>query len=296
MVKNHQADIEDDRVSAPTAQTFPRIDGSTSTEPLNAMVACKVLDVTCHWLDGLFGERRVYPELTGYEGSGLRLAHSGTHGSYVNLIKGEADLILVARTPASGEAQAARAAGVELEIAPIAHDAFVFIVNESNVVRDLTGDQLRSVFAGDITDWSELGGPVAEIHPYQRNEESGSQELMRRLVMRGRAMVDLPQLVVPTMAAPFYAVSSDTLGIGYSVYYYEANMAPRERVRLVAVNGVLPDTASIRSKRYPFVSDVYAVILGNQGADSNARWLWHWLLSLEGQAVVAASGYVPLNQ
>ena len=72
-------------------------------------------------------------------------------------------------------------------------------------------------------------------------------------------------------------------------------MAPREQVKLLAVDGVRPDQGSIRSRQYPFVTEVYAVVRGNQPKESQAYQLWQWLGSEEGQALVAESGYVPLK-
>lgn len=223
------------------------------------------------------------------------MGHHGTHSAYVNLIDHQADLILVARLPSKDELELAKAAQVTLHPQPIALDAFVFIVNESNPVVDLSLQELRGIYTGQLTNWQQVGGEVSEIHPYQRNENSGSQELMRSLVMADLQMVDAPEMVLPKMFAPFYAVSDDPLGIGYSVFYYEENMAPRERVKLCAVEGVMPDKRSIQSLDYPFVTEVYAVVRGDLSTNNLAYQLWQWLQTSTGQELIAESGYVPLN-
>ena len=60
--------------------------------------------------------------------------HSGTHGSYVNLIEGDTDFILVARPPSEDEQHLAQAKGVVLDMHAVALDAFVFLVNAENPV------------------------------------------------------------------------------------------------------------------------------------------------------------------
>ncbi|MCJ7535789.1 MAG: hypothetical protein MUO57_09680, partial [Anaerolineales bacterium] len=100
-----------------------------------------------------------------------------------------------------------------------------------------------------------------------------------------------PSLVLLKMIAPFYAISEDPLGIGYSVFYYEENMAPNENIKLLAVDGVQPNLESIQAKRYPFTSDVFAVVRAGSSPTSLAVRLRDWLLSPAGQELVAQSGY-----
>ena len=132
-------------------------------------------------------------------------------------------------------------------------------------------------------------------NPYQRNDNSGSQELMKSLVMRGLTMIAAPDMMLPTMLAPINAISDDVEGIGYSVFYYEQAMAPNERLKLCAVDGVVPDSKSIQSKTYPFTTEVYAVVRQDEPQDSIAYRLRAWLFSAAGQEVIASSGYVPLR-
>lgn len=278
-----------------SSDNYPHIDGSTSTAPLGATIACKVLQVPCLWFEDISGERHLFPDLSDFQGEFPPLGHHGTHSAYVNLIDRQADLILVARPPSKDELELAKAAQVTLLPRPIALDAFVFIVNESNPVVDLSLQELRGIYTGQLTNWQQVGGEVSKIHPYQRNENSGSQELMRSLVMADLQMVDAPEMVLPKMFAPFYAVSDDPLGIGYSVFYYEENMAPRERVKLCAVEGVMPDKRSIQSLDYPFVTEVYAVVRGDLSTNNLAYQLWQWLQTSTGQELIVESGYVPLN-
>jgi phosphate transport system substrate-binding protein len=279
-----------------TAENFPRLDASTSAEPVLAQIACKFAGVPCRWMDWLDGERRLVPDLTAYAEGFPEYSASGTHQAYLNLIDGQADLIVVARPPSEDENRRAAATGRHLELHAIALDAFVFIVDQDNPVEGLSTQDIRNIYTGRLTNWSEVGGQDAEIHPYQRDENSGSQELMRTLVMRELPMVDAPDLIMLTMFAPFYAVSTDPVGIGYSIYFYEENMAPeKESVRLLAVDGVMPGADSIRSRQYPYTTEVYAVVRGDLPDDSLARQLLDWLRSPAGQALIQDCGYVPLQ-
>lgn len=274
--------------------SYPSIDGSTSTSPLGAMLACHAMKVSCHWVDFIDGNRYLMPDLTDYQGEFPNIGHTGTHSAYLNLVNGEADLILVARLPSEDELDLARLSGTELITEPIALDAFVFIVNEDNPVDDLSLQDIQRIYTGELTDWSAVGGLKGEIHPYQRNEQSGSQQLMLTLVMKGIPMIDAPLMILPKMISPFYAVSDDPLGIGYSVYYYEENMAPNELVKLVSVDGVKPDSETIQARQYPFTTEVFAVVKADSKPTSAAIQFRDWLLTANGQELVEESGYVPL--
>ncbi|NIS81120.1 MAG: hypothetical protein GTO14_13155 [Anaerolineales bacterium] len=283
-------------------QNYPRVDGSTSAYPLQITIACRIFALPCHWLEGdLFDPTRrigLEPLLSGSDETVEKLysiQHNGTHGSYMNLIDGHADIILVARTPSKDEFQAAEGAGVVLEVVPVALDAFVFLVNAENPVDDLTLEEIRAIYTGEITQWSDLGEIVGEIQPYQRNPNSGSQELMESLVMRGRSMIDSPDMILMSMMGPINAISEDPYGLGYSVYFYATYIFPHERVKRIAIDGVYPNSDTIANRSYPLTTEVYAVVRQDTSPQSTARLLLNWLLTDEGQGVIAQSGYVPLR-
>jgi phosphate transport system substrate-binding protein len=286
---------------AAIAQDYPRVDGSTSAFPLQRVIACRVLGIPCDWMKDFFGESwTISPDPLRSDASDLEqmdaVVHSGTHGSYVNLIEGQADFILVARAPSEDELEAARKSDVTLDVRPVALDAFVFLVNAENPVDDLALETVRDIYAGRITRWEEGDVNGEPITTYQRNRNSGSQELMERLVMQGTPMVDSPDMMIlVSMLGPINAVAEDRLGIGYSVYYYTAFILPDRRVKRIAIDGVVPMSANIADRTYPLTTEVYAVVREDTPQGSPARMLRDWLLTDEGQAVVAESGYVPLG-
>lgn len=283
-----------------TVDSYPRVDGSTSAHPLAMHVACRLLGQPCQWVVGWDGTRRLLPDDARSDEAGAaaylreHVVHHGTHQAYVNLIAGGADLILVARLPSEDELALARDRGVELEARAVALDAFVLILNRHNPVDSLTIAQVQAIYTGKLTDWRQVGGPAGPIVPYQRNDNSGSQELMRSLVMGDLDMVDAPELLLLyNMMGPINALSEDPQGISYSVYFYEQFMAPNEEIKLCAVEGVMPTEETIRARTYPLTTEVYVVVRADLAPESAAYRLRDWLLSAEGQAVVAESGYVP---
>ena len=272
---------------------FPRIDGSTSAAPLGAKILCAMMEMPCEWVEFIDGNRYLMPDLTSYSDDFPRFGHQGTHAAYINLIEGNTDLILVARSPSQEEIELAEFSGVTFDIKPIGLDAFVFMVNEDNPVHGLSIDEIQGIYTGEITNWQEVGGPPVSITPYQRDDQSGSQQLMNSMVMKGVPMVEAPDLVLLKMIAPFYAISEDPQGIGYSVFYYEENMAPNEYIKLIAVDGVQPTLDSIKNREYPFTSEVYSVTRADSSPANLGVRLQEWLLTQEGQELVTQSGYAP---
>ncbi len=227
--------------------------------------------------------------------------HAGTHGAYENVINGKSDISLVAREPSADEFALARQVGVELDVTPIALDAFVFIKNYENPVAGLSTEQIKGIYSGKLTKWSDAGGPDEAITAYRRNKNSGSQELMDTLVMNDTSYAQLndwrtKDIVHSGMGGPYIALTNDKWGLGYSVYYYEHFMAASPNTKLMAVDGVLPSFNTIQSGEYPYITDVYAVVRKMDPGGSGAVEIRDWLLSHEGQAVIRESGYVPVKR
>ena len=177
---------------------WPLTDCSTSTRPVRDLVAYKLLDIPYKWeVDWMSGTTYIIqPDFSETESSFSYSDYlaknlcSGTHGAYTNLIEGKCDIIIASRDISRNEKAAAKSLGVELETAPLAIDALVFIVNPKNPVKNLTTDQVRKIYTGEITNWKEVGGVDHAITPYIRDADSGSQEKMETLVMNGLNMID----------------------------------------------------------------------------------------------------------
>ena len=259
-----------------TRENFPRLDGSTACIPLGEAIASVLL-----------GESR--------ESVQDLVKFNRTTQSFRNLKNGSCDLLLV------GEPNAAvftemEEAGFAYDMETLGRDGLVFLVNESNPVDNLTTEQIRDIYTGKITNWKEVGGNDAEIIPIQRNEGAGSQALMKKLVMKDTPLMEAPvEYVAGDMGALMSAVKSydaSANAIGYSVYYYAHDMEMAKGLKLLKIDGVEPNKETIRERTYPHLNDYYCVIPKAAEADSPTRILYEWLVTEEGQRLVANEGYV----
>ena len=228
---------------------YPRVDGSTSARALIQMATYKLLGVRYEWYD-FFEEWRLAPLEEDipeqYQNSFMHIATSNTHEAFVNLIDGNADIILTHRTLSPDETARADEAGVTLIETPIASDAFVFIVNKNNPVKSLTVEQIRKIYMGEITSWSQVGGSNADMEVFTRPRNSGSEEIFRTLVMDGLEPADFPSAaIIPWMLQTFHEVLGNPEGICYTFDNYKGRIAriPDSEVPRIAVNGVFPSEA-----------------------------------------------------
>ena len=309
-----EADSEFDKLSSSvieglTVHNYPKVDGSTSTEPLNAIIACKLFGIAYQWNYAENNTKYVEPNLKRNDaGKFLKLFKSSqTHQSFINLIDRKADLILVARKMSSDEKAYADSKGVSLIETPIALDAFIFIIHRENPIQSLTIEQVQDIYTGKITGWEEVGGSDwgnpglygdgDKIHPYIRNANSGSQELMETLVMKDLDIAEFPENsfeLIHSMAGALDHVSRDVNSICYTVYYYKERMATGTwNIKDLAINGIYPERKTIGNKSYPYTAEVYAVIRSDLDESSMAHKLYEWLQTEEGKQVISESGYVP---
>jgi phosphate transport system substrate-binding protein len=301
-----------------TPQEFPRIDGSTSTEPLRALIACRLTRTDFAWGAGPEYSRFLFPTTDPYEPAKrlslkadgklqrlknvhgellAKIEHHDTHQSYLNLMGRQTQLVLVARKPSEDELVLAQRKGVRIQTVPVALDAFVFIRNKKNPVANITVEQIRAIYTGKLTIWTAMGGPDKPIRPYRREKNSGSEETMEKLVMGGQTMVQARHIeAMIRMTGPYNALRDDELGIGYTFYYYHGYMIRMPEVKMLAVNGVEPTGATVRNRTYPFVTEVYLAHLSDLVPDGAAARVRDWLVSEDGQAVVAESGYAPVKK
>jgi len=168
----------------------------------------------------------------------------------------------------------------------IARDGIAIVVHPDLAVDGITMEQARKIFAGEITDWSEAGGTPGTIFVVVREEGSGTRAAFEEIVMEDDIIID-SAILQPSNGAVRTSVASTPGSIAFiSFGYLDSTTKP------VAVNGALPTTENVNSGAYPIVRPLNMVTFGEpEGAV--ADWL-EFIKGEDGQAVVAAEGYLPL--
>ena len=279
-------------------ENYPKVDGSTSTAPLNRMVACKLLGIHYEWGPGLV-DWALYPvweEIPEKDRDFFwkRIITSQTHGAFINLIDRNADIILTHRTISPDEKMYAEASGIQLIETPLAADAFVFVINKNNPVKSLSVEQIRKIYTGEITNWLQVGGNNTEMQVFTRPRNSGSEEVFRTLVMKGLEPLDFPANEVATMGGIFPEIRNEN-GICYTFNAYKELQArvPDSDVPKIAINGIFPDENTVRNGSYPFISKVHVAIRTDLDRNSMAYKLYEWLQTENAKPLLKECGFIP---
>gem|GEM_PF-1158870 len=205
-----------------------------------------------------------------------------------------ADIVILPGEPAESYPNNDRET-VEIVFYPIAVDALIFFVHKDNPVDNLSTEQLRDIYAGNIRNWQELGGENKRIKNYQRDRFSYTQSMMEEIMMQGMPMSKPIQVNsgVGDMVTAFY--QNYTESIGYCLLSFLVNDGYNldGDIKILSIDGVQPDEVSIRSGKYPYITNFSAAIRKGEENDNGGRFL-EWILSEEGQACIRQAGYLPL--
>lgn len=259
-------------------EDLPVLDGAAALVPVYAAIVDNVYPKgSVVYEGGVFSDDNYYGENFAADS---KMQYKNTVRGYRAIVDGETDILFCA-APSSEQKAYADEKGVKLNYVPIGREAFVFFVNQNNPVEDLTVEQIRGIYAGEYTNWSQLGGANRVINPVTRLSGSGSQSAMDAFMGKRKIAPKSPLAVVGA-------------SIGFSFRYYMEGMVGDEGVKMLSLNGVYPSAKNIRNGSYPIIAEFYA-IYREDNENPNIPVLVDWLLSEEGQQIVEESGYVRIN-
>ena len=178
--------------------------------------------------------------------------------------------------------------GVEI---PCAKDGITIFLHESNPVKELTLKQLSNIFSGRTRNWKEVGGPDQDIKLYGRENSSGTYVFFKDQVVKTDYAANCQTL--PGTAAVVNAVSKDKYGIGYGGAAYAAGVKHCAVKKDDKSPAYVADTETVKKGQYPITRYLY-MYLRNRPTGEMKAYI-DWILSPEGQKLVAAVGYFPVK-
>lgn len=276
----HEADSDLVHIDASLKLTenLPVLDGAAALVPVYAAIVDAVYPVgSVTYEGGSFSDDNYYGENFAQDS---KMQYQNTVRGYQAIVDGTTDILFCA-APSEAQKQYAEEQGVELVYVPIGLEAFVFFVNENNPVDDLSTEQIRDIYAGKYTNWSEVGGVNRVINPVTRLAGSGSQTTMEAFM--GEHEIGTKSPFAITGAA-----------IGFSFRYYMDGIVGNEAVKMLSLNGVYPSAENIQNGSYPIVAEFYAIYRADN-VNENIPVLIEWILSEEGQTIIEESGYVRIR-
>ncbi|RMO06411.1 OmpA/MotB [Pseudomonas cichorii] len=224
----------------------------------------------------------------------VEVAAHGSGTGFSALKTGSADIAASSRPIKDQEAQELKALGdlksPESEQV-IAIDGVAVILHPGNPLRQLSTLELARIFSGEVRDWQEVGGTAGAIHLYARDEQSGTYETFKELVLT-RTGKNLSRQAKRFESSEQLSdeVSNDRNGIGFIGLPYVRH------AKAVAVadgesKAMLPTASLIATEDYPLSRRLYLYVPPKANHDW-AQALVHFAQSAEGQAIVARTGFV----
>lgn len=209
----------------------------------------------------------------------------GTIAGVEDLRTGKVDFAASCRPRAVGDPE-------DIQFIQVAWGALVFITHKNNKVSDISLDQVRAIYAGQITNWRELNGddtPIELFISKSRIGLSGVESSMREMVLKGKDPVKTAHTTFLASTGFVEQTVAKTPG-GFATTGFPS--ARKRSVKILKVNGVNPTTRTIRNNRYPLKRPLFLML--PQKPKPEVKKFVDFILSNEGQMFISSEGVVSL--
>lgn len=219
----------------------------------------------------------------------ITVSESGSGNGAKSLLNGVCDIADMSRPMKDKEFLAA----AEKQIQPVAHvvalDGLPILVHPKNPISDLSIEQVRKIYTGEITNWKELGGPDIGIVVITRDTNSGTYETFEKMVMSKQKITEKAEYV-GSNGAIRQRVQSTPAAIGYAGLGFVD-----KTVKAVKVNGIYPSAATVRTGEYPIARPLF---MYTNGYPKLGSFLYQFVtlhLTEDGQEMVEEIGFIPVT-
>ena len=171
--------------------------------------------------------------------------------------------------------------------AVLAHDAVVIVVNPGNPVSRLSGDQVRAIYSGRVTDWSQVGGPRGAIDIYYPADGSDAIDILRAALFHDMSVTgNAHRLSTESEIVRSVAAAAGTRAIGVAAF------SASVPAKVIALQGAdVPSSLSIAGRRYPLATRIMLESDYRTPTPASAG-LIEFARSASGTAIVARTGFV----
>lgn len=177
----------------------------------------------------------------------------------------------------------------DVEGTTIALDGIAIIVNNASKVENLTVDQLKQMFTGEITNWSEVGGDDGEIVLIGREAGSGTRDGFESIVDVKDSCKYAQELTAT--GAVISAVEANPLAIGYA-----SLSAVGDTVKMVTVGGVECSEETVKDGSYEVQRPFVFVTNKSVTLSEQAQAFFDFATSADAADLIRTAGAVPVNE
>jgi len=211
--------------------------------------------------------------------------------AFENLIDNSVDVAFL--TSVSDEQIAfAESLDLNLKINVILQEPIVFFVNIDNPVTELSSDDIKRIYAGEIKNWWRFGGGLTHIRAYQPYHHSSKQVWLNGFMGENRIIepVRTPHIMPVIWHVSLYTNYRGALGFAYQWNVYDG--INRGVIKLLSIDGIEPNHENFANGTYPFMQNIYAVSITREPENEddrfrkeNTEYLIEWI-STQGQILV----------
>jgi phosphate transport system substrate-binding protein len=202
-------------------------------------------------------------------------------------IDGTCDIADASRSMKEQELTDAVSKGRDPKANVVAMDGIAVIVNPANKLTAISKKQLKDIYTGKISDWSQLGGENQKIVVVSRDSSSGTFESFGELAL-DKAKVRADAMMQASNQAIATTVGQTPGAIGYVGLGY---LTPK--VKAIALDGIMASKATVLSNKYPLSRPLF--MYTNGAPKGEVKEYIDFILSEEGQKLVEEAGFVGLK-
>ncbi len=227
--------------------------------------------------------------------SSITISAHGSATAFTALAENSCDIGMASRKIKPDEAAKLASLGDMSSVANehiLGLDGIAIIVNAANPANQLDKDKIMRIFTGEITDWSQVGASKGAIKVYARNDNSGTYDTFKSLVLGGKPLAKGAQRIEDSKALS-NAVAADPYGIGFIGLPYIQSAKPLA-VSDKGTLALLPTRLTVGTEDYLLSRRLYFYTPANP-ANKYTRQFLEFAISSKGQDVVGAIGFVAQN-
>lgn len=217
----------------------------------------------------------------------ISISGGGSGNGVKAIIDGTTDIADSSRFIKDKEVKLAVQRGVYPVPFRVAYDCIVPVVHPGNPIKNISMDQLKAVYKGEVKNWKDVGGPDKQIVVISRDTSSGTYEVWEKKVMK-KERVFPGALLQASNGAVAQAVAKNKYAIGYIGLGYL-----NKDVKALTVNGIVGSMGTTLDGTFPISRPLFMFTSGWPKGET-VKFLNYVLHPEKGQKLVGKAGYVPL--
>jgi phosphate transport system substrate-binding protein len=224
----------------------------------------------------------------------------GSGTGFSSLISGTCDIAMASRSIKDKEIALAKAKGINPNEIKVALDGLAVVVNPNNPVSKLTLGQLADIFTGRVSNWKEVGGKDEKIVILSREVNSGTHVYFKEHVLRKNDSNSKEEFASSAlMLSSSQAIADEVAGNPAAIGYYGMGYISKKQKPLFLAKDEkseyeAPTIENVVNGKYPISRPL--LIYTNGQTQGLVKKFVDFMLSKEGQDIVLATDFVPINR